>query len=82
MVFKDIASSLISTMNGNVFLANLTMDAMRDQRKNMFKNTYIERFSICGNIYIGILGKSFVQYDFRTTFISLYGPERFGKLSI
>ena len=51
MVFKDIASSLISTMNGNVFLANLTMDAMRDQRKNMFKNTYIERFSICGNIY-------------------------------
>ena len=48
---KDIASSLISTMNGNVFLANLTMDAMRDQRKNMFKNTYIERFSICGNIY-------------------------------
>ena len=51
MVFKDIASSLISTMNGNVFLANLTMDAMRDQRKNMFKNTCIERFSICGNIY-------------------------------
>ena len=51
MVFKDIASSLISTMNGNVFLANLTMDAMRDQRKNMLKNSYIERFSICGNIY-------------------------------
>ena len=37
---------------------------------------------LSAEIYIGILGKSFVQYDFRTTFISFYGPERFGKLSI